>query len=340
MKVNLNKFKSQLPLQILDVLKTINAQGFSAGLIGGFTRDYLIEGSFSYDIDIEVRKKNKKADYKNLCEALEANIENDFEIITFCQGDYNFEISRPRIENYKEDISHKNFSFKFVETFDNAFKRRDFTLNAIMFLYDEGRFELVDPCNGVLDLSNRVLNNCSDDFIFDPVRYLRAYRFKEKLKFSFSENLENKLEQMKNYDFSAHYLRSEANKSPRPLSFLKNVFGIEEDPLIIFDNHRRKLDESINKSISLKNKRKMLLEKLGFSVKGVFNIESLNEKSFKTLKDHFSREEIVTIFNFLNIENIDIDKLFFKTLEISLVNIKPKDRAKYIFSKRMEYALK
>ena len=63
--------------------------------------------------------------------------------------------------------------------------RRDFTVNALY--YDARDFTVVDFCNGVQDIEDEVLRLIGDPvtrYHEDPVRMLRALRFKAKLDFT------------------------------------------------------------------------------------------------------------------------------------------------------------
>lgn len=60
-------------------------------------------------------------------------------------------------------------------TLEQDLERRDLTVNAIARDPDSG--QLVDPFNGVADLSARVLRHVSAAFVEDPVRVLRVARF-------------------------------------------------------------------------------------------------------------------------------------------------------------------
>lgn len=59
-------------------------------------------------------------------------------------------------------------------TLEQDLSRRDFTINA-MARRDDGA--LIDPFNGVADISAKVLRHVSNAFVEDPVRILRAARF-------------------------------------------------------------------------------------------------------------------------------------------------------------------
>lgn len=80
-------------------------------------------------------------------------------------------------------------SVKFGDSIDDDLKRRDFTVNAMAV---DCCGVLIDPCRGMDDLKNRVLDTpgCPDSaFLDDPLRILRAYRFAAKLGFTIAERV-------------------------------------------------------------------------------------------------------------------------------------------------------
>ncbi|MCH7821351.1 MAG: multifunctional CCA addition/repair protein [Proteobacteria bacterium] len=59
-------------------------------------------------------------------------------------------------------------------TIEEDLSRRDLTINALA-KDDDGR--LIDPCNGLADIKQRLIRHVSDAFAEDPVRILRAAKF-------------------------------------------------------------------------------------------------------------------------------------------------------------------
>lgn len=67
-------------------------------------------------------------------------------------------------------------------------KRRDLTINAIA---EDVHGNLIDPFNGINDLSHKIIRHVSAAFTEDPLRVLRAARFSAKLNFTiFPDTLE------------------------------------------------------------------------------------------------------------------------------------------------------
>ena len=80
-------------------------------------------------------------------------------------------------------------SVEFGGSIQEDLKRRDFTINAMAI---DSSGELIDPCGGMKDLKNRIIDtpgNPDTAFLDDPLRILRAYRFAAKLGFSIAERV-------------------------------------------------------------------------------------------------------------------------------------------------------
>jgi len=109
----------------------------------------------------------------------------------------------------KSKDNHASQNEKGILVRDNVYgdlesdaKRRDFTINALY--YDPSTKEIIDFCNGVEDMRNKTLRIIGDPasrYKEDPVRLLRAIRFKAKLGFSFESSTEQPMLS------HAHYLK-------------------------------------------------------------------------------------------------------------------------------------
>jgi tRNA nucleotidyltransferase (CCA-adding enzyme) len=98
--------------------------------------------------------------------------------LAFREGErVEIDVSIPRRES-KSGRGHRGFTIEGDPemSFEEAARRRDFTMNAI--LYDPLTDEIVDPFNGVEDLKRRMLKAvAADTFIEDSLRVLRAVQF-------------------------------------------------------------------------------------------------------------------------------------------------------------------
>ena len=99
-----------------------------------------------------------------------------------------FDITTLREENGYVDSRHPE-NIKFVKDLSVDVKRRDFTING---LYLNDKFEVIDLVEGFADLNNRILRCIGDPEIRikeDPLRIIRAIRFKIDLNLEFDESL-------------------------------------------------------------------------------------------------------------------------------------------------------
>jgi tRNA nucleotidyltransferase (CCA-adding enzyme) len=167
--------------------KTYASQVPRALIVGGFTRDFLL-GLEPKDADVEV--------FGVAPERLEVLVRELFpEQVDFVgqafgvlkvhlEKGLEFDISIPRRES-KIEKGHKGFSIESQPglSFEDAARRRDFTINAISL--DPLTGEIIDPFDGRTDLKKRVLR-VVDPLTFrdDPLRVYRAVQFKARFDFS------------------------------------------------------------------------------------------------------------------------------------------------------------
>ena len=159
--------------EVLEILNKLEENNFEAYIVGGYVRDYILNRKTN-DIDIATNAriediikifKNKKI----LLNKQFGNVViNDIEITTYRKDEYNN--SRfPKIT--------------YVDTIQEDYKRRDFTINA---LYMNKKHEIIDLCHGMDDLANKVIKTVKDpniSFNEDPLRIIRAIRFSKMLNF-------------------------------------------------------------------------------------------------------------------------------------------------------------
>ena len=144
-------------------------------LVGGYLRNYYINNEISFDRDLVVIKYAKELAQKIAQELegtfIELDKENEIYRVVLADKINYFDISRALNDDIKEDIS-----------------RRDFTINSIF--YDLNKKEIIDLSNGIEDIKNKVLKTSSfDNFIDDPLRFLRLYRFMSLTGFSAQKEL-------------------------------------------------------------------------------------------------------------------------------------------------------
>lgn len=220
--------------------------GAEAYVVGGYVRDYYLHRP-STDIDVVVVGSGIE-----LAEALGRELKTRVSVFkTFgtamlrAEG-VEVEFVGARKESYTHD-SRKPI----VEagTLHDDQLRRDFTINALAWCLNEGRFgELVDPFEGMYDLEDCIIRTpCDPDITFsdDPLRMMRAIRFATQLGFDIEDETFEAITRNRERIriVSRERIATELNKivlSPRPsIGFeLLELTGLLE--LIFPEMHRLK----------------------------------------------------------------------------------------------------
>lgn len=164
----------------LEILKIFYNNHYDAYIVGGFVRDKLLNIE-SGDIDICT---NAKPDIiKELFNVLKENYGSC--IVEY--DSYNYEITTFRKELYNNSRFPK---VEFIDSLEEDLKRRDFTINTICIDKDE---KIIDLYNGIKDLNDKILKSIGNPDIKlkeDPLRIIRAKRFKEKYNLKYDKELE------------------------------------------------------------------------------------------------------------------------------------------------------
>ncbi len=152
-------------------------------LVGGVVRDTLL-GRETTDLDF-------------CCKLSPAIIHDAFEdslyferygTVSFKHNKNHVTIAALRKESDYKDYRHPG-KVIFINNIEEDYKRRDFTINS---LYVDGNFEVLDPSGrGLSDLTNKeicLIGNFNQRLREDPLRILRACRFKYELGFTYQED--------------------------------------------------------------------------------------------------------------------------------------------------------
>jgi len=156
-------------------------------VVGGAVRDVIL-GKKPHDFDIATDLKPVDI-MKIFGEKSSKLTENVFPTVRVKHGNSEMEISTFRKE-ISTGVGDRN-AVK-VEHSDNIkddLKRRDLTINALAINAKTG--ELVDPFGGKKDIKNktiRFVENATERIKEDPLRYLRAIRFKLRIDGNYSED--------------------------------------------------------------------------------------------------------------------------------------------------------
>jgi tRNA nucleotidyltransferase (CCA-adding enzyme) len=169
-----------IPEKVREMAEVVRAEGGRALLVGGCVRDFLM-GAEPKDWDVEVYG----VEPLRLRELLErfGRVDVVGEAFTVYKVGPEMDVSLPRRER-KTGRGHRAFVVEGDPsmTIEEATRRRDFTINAI--LQDPLTGEIIDPYDGRSDLQNKILRAVSrDTFAEDSLRVLRAAQFAARFEF-------------------------------------------------------------------------------------------------------------------------------------------------------------
>jgi tRNA nucleotidyltransferase (CCA-adding enzyme) len=162
---------ADLPKKILALARAVRVEGGRALLVGGCVRDALL-GREPKDWDVEVYGVEPAA-LRALLGRF-GRVDAVGEAFTVYKLGRDLDVSLPRRER-KQGPGHRGFVIEGdpAMTFEEAARRRDFTINAILF--DPLTEEYVDPFDGRGDLERKLLRAVAPDtFVEDSLRVLRA----------------------------------------------------------------------------------------------------------------------------------------------------------------------
>ena len=160
-------------------------------LVGGFVRDSL-RGANLEDLDKDFVVVG--ATHEQMIEQGFKNVGASFPVYLHPETKEEYALAR---KEKKTSRGYHGFEFEFTPdiTLEEDLLRRDFTINAIAQSINSG--ELTDPFDGQKDIKNKVLKHVSDHFVADPLRLVRAARFKAILGFEIHETTYKLLDQIR-----------------------------------------------------------------------------------------------------------------------------------------------
>lgn len=144
-------------------------------LVGGALRDFYLDKQ-NFDKDIVVNNVNTEEFARNLAKAISA---------TFIMLDEENKIYRLVL---KDKINCIDIADLVEGNIEEDLKRRDLTINSIAL--NLNTLEILDVVGGVNDLKSKKIRHISEqNFIDDPLRLLRAFRFEATLGFDLDDEL-------------------------------------------------------------------------------------------------------------------------------------------------------
>ncbi len=284
--------------KVLEYLKKIIDIGGQPYIVGGYVRDFYLNKKAT-DIDIEVFNVT----YQQMVDIFnkEAIIYDKFGV--FHLKNTNVEFTLPRLE-VKNGLYHHDFIIKFNKNLSikKAIKRRDFTINSLM--YDIINDKLIDEVNGLNDLKNKKIVHHSIQFIDDPLRILRALHFSMQLNFEIDNS--TKIECIKMLD-QLKYISSNKKNSEIKKIFTSNNEKKNYQEVVFFLN---KYFHTNNLSDKYLNK----LEKI--------NSENYFIIAMCCLLINTKKEELDIILNdfLINKKEINLIKKLLKAEKLELTN--------------------
>ena len=176
--------KIDIPNLLIDILIKLQENGYRPYLVGGCVRDFFLNKQIK-DFDIEVFNLEFLENIIPLLEKF-GNVNcvgKSFGVLKLSTKNFEFDFSLPRTEQ-KIGKTHKDFIVKTYSklSFEDAARRRDFTINAISYDYFTNSF--IDPFNGINDLKNKKIKHIDDKtFVEDSLRVYRAIGFSSRFDF-------------------------------------------------------------------------------------------------------------------------------------------------------------
>ena len=174
------RFKIDIPQNANVIIHTLKNNGYTAYIVGGCVRDSIM-GRKPHDWDICTSATPDQLleifmNYK----VIETGLKHG--TITIVIDGEQYECTTYRIDGEYSD-NRRPDNVTFTNDLIEDLKRRDFTINAMAYNDEEG---LIDPFNGVLDISRKLIccvGTPEERFNEDALRIMRAIRFAAQLDF-------------------------------------------------------------------------------------------------------------------------------------------------------------
>ena len=305
---------------IFNDLKKIKAEPI---IVGGSVRDSFLNKKIK-DYDIEVFNISS---IENLIKLLSKYQEpkfvgKSFGVLKLKFDDLEFDFSLPRTES-KIGHNHRDFDVVLDSklTYEEASKRRDFTINSIGYDYFKNQF--LDPYNGINDLKNRKIKHIDDKtFVEDSLRVFRAVQFASRFDFKVDKNTKRLCKDIvKNRELE--YLSKERVFEELKKLFLKSKkpsIGLKLlDELEIFNISFKKSYKSIDRLMKILENKDIKDEKRVLAI--VFAL--LLKKQNREKKDIFitkviNDKNLIKHINLLIENDIKDDIKYLKRLSLKL----------------------
>ena len=209
--------KGKIAQDAIYIYNSIVSNGFQVFLVGGSVRDIILSKAVKdYDFATSARTDDLLKIFPSAIRFGEK-----FGTILVIRNGFNFEITTFRKEEKYSDKRHPDV-IEFIDNIDEDLKRRDFTINALAYDFENDR--IIDKFGGLEDIrkkSVKCVGNPDDRFMEDALRLMRAVRFALNFGFDIEENTKNSIKKLAFMinDISKERLRDEFLKiidMPKP----------------------------------------------------------------------------------------------------------------------------
>lgn len=168
----------------LAVVNKLKDHGYQAYFAGGCVRDMVLNRTpQDYDVATDALPEEIERLFRKT-----VLVGKQFGVVKVVLGDNIIEVTTFRNEGEYKD-GRRPSSVTFSKTPEEDVKRRDFTVNGLM--YDTTNGSILDFVGGVSDIKNKIIRtigNPEERFIEDGLRLIRAVRFSAKLRFQIDGN--------------------------------------------------------------------------------------------------------------------------------------------------------
>ncbi len=187
----------KLPKTLHTISNVLSKHDAKAIIVGGAVRDHWMQQPVK-DYDIEVYGLDTLESLGQILSQYGSVnlVGRSFGVLKFTHAGEEYDFSFPRRES-KSGSGHRGFAVTVdgEMDFEEAARRRDFSLNAMGYEIENGIF--LDPFGGREDMAQRRLRHIdSRTFVEDPLRVYRAVQFAARFGYALAPQTEKLCQEM------------------------------------------------------------------------------------------------------------------------------------------------
>ena len=176
------KHFEKIPAYVSEIITTLKNNSYKAYIVGGSVRDlYMNKTPNDYDICTSALPEQVERIFKNKYKIIETGLRHGT-VSVLCENNL-VEITTFRIDGDYID-NRRPSSVSFTRNLFDDLKRRDFTINALVYSESDGLLDYFDGKNDIKNKIIKCIGNPEQRFAEDALRILRALRFSVKLDFN------------------------------------------------------------------------------------------------------------------------------------------------------------